>query len=161
IILFTKPFVRGDYISVCDAEGLVDSISILSTRMTTIDNKVIYIPNGQVSSSTIINFSKEDKRIVERKFSVSYSADISKVKSVINDVIAANEKIRHTAPIRVRVWDLDDSAVTFIVRVWAATSDYWDVWYDLAEQVKTAFDENGIIIPFPQMVVHQKDVSDR
>ena len=154
IILFTKPFVKGDYISVCGVEGTVDIISIINTRITTIDNKAVYIPNGQVASSTLINFSKEKKRMVERRFSVSYGADIKQVKQVIQDVVRANEKILADEPVLIRVWDLDDSAVVFIVRVWANTADYWQVWYDLAEDVKYALDENGIEIPFTQITVH-------
>ena len=161
IILFTKPFVKGHYVSVCGVEGTVDAISVMATRITTVDNKVIYIPNGQVSSSTIINYSAEQKRIVERKFSVAYSADLKLAAQVIRDVVAANPKIMHDEPVLVRVSELGESAVTILLRVWVKNSDYWSVLFDLNEDVKAAFDENGIEIPFPQVVVHDADRGER
>lgn len=154
IILFEKPFKVGDYIASNGEEGTVESISILATRILTVDNKVVYIPNGQVSNGKVVNYSEEDLRRVDLNFSISYEDDFAKAKRIIEDLVSAHEfALKEPAP-TVRMLQQADSAIVITTRVWTATANYWDVYFDLTEQVKAAFDKNGITIPYNQITVH-------
>lgn len=157
IILFTKPFSKGDYIVTGGIEGVVEDIKILSTGLKTPDNKVIFIPNGMVSGGTITNYSREGKRRVDLTFGISYESDLKKAVSVIRDVIAAHGLVLHEEEIFVRLSDLADSALVITVRVWTNTANYWTVHFDLIEQVKYAFDKNGIDIPYSKLDVRITD----
>lgn len=154
IILFTKPFSKGDYIVTNGIEGVVEDIKILSTGLKTPDNKVIFIPNGMVSGGTITNYSREEKRRVDLTFGISYESDLKQAVSVIRDVINSHELVLKSEEIFVRLSDLADSALVITVRVWTKTADYWTVHFDLIEQVKNALDENGIEIPYSKLDVH-------
>lgn len=156
IILFTKPFSKGDYIITNGIEGVVDEISILSTSLKTNDNKVIFIPNGMVSEGTITNFSREGKRRVDLVFGISYESDFKAAIDTVKEVISAHNLILQQEGSFVRVSELADSAVKITARVWTKTADYWTVYFDLIEQVKTAFDENGIEIPYSKIDVNIK-----
>lgn len=158
IILFTKPFSKGDYIITNGIEGVVDDIKILSTKLVTFDNKIVYIPNGMVSSGTITNFSHEEYRRVDMKFSISYEQDFSKAIKIIRSVIDSHKLIvsdKGHEPFT-RVSELSASSVDITVRVWTKTPDYWTVYFDMIEQVKTAFDENSIEIPYSKLDVNLK-----
>lgn len=154
IILFTKPFSKGDYIVTNGIEGVVEDIKILSTGLKTPDNKVIFIPNGMVSGGTITNYSREEKRRVDLTFGISYESNLKQAVSVIRDVINSHELVLKSEEIFVRLSDLADSALVITVRVWTKTADYWTVHFDLIEQVKNALDENGIEIPYSKLDVH-------
>lgn len=154
IILFTKPFSKGDYIVTNGIEGVVEDIKILSTGLKTPDNKVIFIPNGMVSGGTITNYSREEKRRVDLTFGISYESDLKQAVNVIRDVINSHELVLKSEEIFVRLSDLADSALVITVRVWTKTADYWTVHFDLIEQVKNALDENGIEIPYSKLDVH-------
>lgn len=154
IILFTKPFSKGDYIVTNGIEGVVEDIKILSTGLKTPDNKVIFIPNGMVSGGTITNYSREEKRRVDLTFGISYESDLKQAVSVIRDVINSHELVLKSEEIFVRLSCLADSALVITVRVWTKTADYWTVHFDLIEQVKNALDENGIEIPYSKLDVH-------
>ena len=154
LILMTKPFAKGDYISTNGNEGTVEDISILSTKLLTIDNKVVFIPNSMVSGSTLVNFSREGKRRVDLVFSVSYKENFDEAKKIIRGVIAEHSLIMVDEDVFVRVSALSASSVDITVRVWTKTADYWTVYFDLIEQVKTAFDKNGIEIPYSKLDVH-------
>lgn len=160
IILFTKPFCKGDYVITNGIEGVVDDIRILSTKLVTLDNKIVYIPNGMVSSGTITNFSREDKRRVDLVFSISYEQDFRKAIDIINGVISAHpltvKEAGAYAPFA-RVSNLGASSVDITMRVWTKTSDYWTVYHDMIENVKTAFDKNGIEIPYSKLDVNIKN----
>ncbi|MCI7767161.1 MAG: mechanosensitive ion channel [Oscillospiraceae bacterium] len=157
LILMTKPFSKGDYISTNGTEGTVEDISILSTKLLTIDNKVIFIPNSMVSGSTLINFSKEEKRRVDLIFNIAYDQDMNEAMKVIRGVIAEHKLILTEEAPFVRVSALSASSVDITVRVWSKTSDYWTVYFDLIEQVKSAFDQNGIEIPYSKLDVNIKE----
>ena len=141
-------------------EGVVDDIRILSTKLVTLDNKIVYIPNGMVSSGTITNFSREDKRRVDLVFSISYEQDFRKAIDIINGVIGAHpltvKEAGAFAPFA-RVSNLGASSVDITMRVWTKTSDYWTVYHDMIENVKTAFDKNGIEIPYSKLDVNIKN----
>ena len=156
MILMFKPFKVGDFISSNGMDGTVKSITMFYTTLVTIDNKVIQLPNGNLSNSNITNYSANEKRRVDINMSVSYSSDIDKVKKVINGVINKHKLILEDEDKFVRLTKHDESALVFTLRVWALTKDYWTVYFDLLEDIKKEFDKNGIEIPFNQLDVHMK-----
>ena len=156
MILIFKPFKVGDFINSNGMEGTVKSITMFYTTLVTVDNKVIQLPNGNLSNSNITNYSANEKRRVDINMSVSYSSDIDKVKKVINDVINKHKLILEDEDKFVRLTKHDESALVFTLRVWALTKDYWTVYFDLLEDIKKEFDKNGIEIPFNQLDVHMK-----
>ena len=160
IILFTKPFEKGHYISCQGVEGTVSRIGIMTTEIKTLDNKVIYIPNGQLSSSTVINYTKENKRRVDLKFSVDYNTDLKKAQAALKKVMADHPLVLHKEEEFARISELADSAIIFTLRAWTNTANYWTVYFDLIEGVKAEFDKQGITIPFPQIVVSKRTDTD-
>lgn len=154
IVLMGKNFRVGDYISINGTEGTVREITIFSTNIISIDNKSIYIPNGTVSNATIINYTMEKTRRIDHVMSISYSNDTKKAISVIFDVIKDNTKILANPEPFVRITAFSASSIDIVVRVWVNSSDYWDVYFDLLEDIKDAFDKNGIVIPYNQLDVH-------
>lgn len=157
MLLLTRPFKVDDYISSMGFEGTVDDIRICTTRLITPDNKVIYIPNGSLSTSTIVNYSEKELRRVDIVFSVAYSVDFDQAKKIIASIIDSHGLVlKEPAPF-VRVTNHADSAVEITARVWTKNSDYWQVKFDLLEAVKKEFDEKGIEIPFNQLDVHVRN----
>lgn len=157
IILFSKPFELGDYVKIDSVEGTVIHINILHTKLTTFDNKAIYIPNGQVSGDKIINYTREANRRLDLTFSISYENDFREAKRIISEIIEAHPMaLKDPAPL-VRVCEFADSSINIAVKVWTKSSDYWPLNFDLLEQVKLKFDENGITIPYNQMEVTFKN----
>ena len=156
MLLIFKPFKVGDYISSNGFEGFVRTITMFYTTIVTVDNKVVQLPNANLSNSNITNFSALDKRRVDINLSVAYDSDIDKVKKIVNSVIEKHEKILKDEPIFVRLTKHDESALVFTLKVWVNTPDYWDVNFDLLENIKKEFDKNHIEIPFNQLDVHMK-----
>lgn len=156
LILIFKPFKVGDYIIVGDKKGTVKSIEILYTRLITIDNKVIMLPNGSLSNSSIVNVGAENTRRIDIEIGIGYSSDIPKAKKLLEEVINKENGILKEKEVLVVVKSLDESCVTLETRAWVNTSDYWNVRFDLLEKYKNIFDENGIEIPFNQLDVHMK-----
>lgn len=157
ILLMSKPFHVGDYVELDTVSGTVRQINILQTKLITFDNKVIYIPNGQVTSAKIINYSAQDSRRLDLSFSISYSEDFEKVKAVIYDIVSKNTlSLLDPSPI-IRVGELQSSTVQIFCRVWVLKDNYWDLNYDLIEQILTAFKKENISIPFNQLDVHIKN----
>ena len=154
MILLFKPFKVGDYIEAAGESGTVSEISVVYTELLTVDNKRITIPNGTLTNSVIENYSSEDLRRVDLTFDTSYKCDVETVKSVISKVIENNPKALKTPEPFVRLSAHNESALTYTVRIWCKTVDYWDVNFDTIENVKKAFDENGIEIPYNQLDVH-------
>ena len=153
IILANKPFIRGDVIGVTGITGIVQSIDLLVTTLKTYDNKVITIPNGTITASVLVNYSREEKRRVDLTFTISYDSDIAKAKDVLLAVAESNSDIfADPAPV-IGVAEHQDSAILLDLKVWCENSRYYDVRYYLEEQVKLAFDEANITIPYPQMDV--------
>ena len=157
LILITRPFKDDDYIDACGYSGTVEDIRICHTKLRTTDNKVIYLPNGKLSTSEIVNYSEKDLRRVDLTFSISYSDDFEKAKKVIEEVWNQNELILKDPAPSVRVSALSASSIDLTAKVWCKNEDYWTVNFDMLEQVKTAFDQNGIQIPFNQLDVHIKN----
>lgn len=157
LILITRPFKVDDYIDACGYSGTVEDIRICHTKLRTTDNKVIYLPNGKLSTSEIVNYSEKDLRRVDLTFSISYSDDFEKAKKVIEEVWNQNELILKDPAPSVRVSAQSASSIDLTAKVWCKNEDYWTVNFDMLEQVKTAFDQNGIQIPFNQLDVHIKN----
>ncbi|MEA5038947.1 MAG: mechanosensitive ion channel family protein [Clostridiaceae bacterium] len=153
-ILTTKPFVTGDYIEVAGQGGTVTQIGFIHTRLNTIENKQIYIPNGTVSSSTITNYSHEDRRQLDINIPVPYDCSLKEARKVIETVVSADERVLETPYIR--TWDLNASAVNIKVRVWCLAKDLWELRSALLENIKIELDEAHISIPFDQLDVHLK-----
>ena len=159
IILFAQPFRCGDYVKIGDDEGTVDMISILYTKLNTIENKAVFIPNSNVSKSSVTNFTAEKKRCLELRFHVSYSEDHRKAMQVIRDVLKAEDNIlKEPAEPLVVMGEHGSSAVVILTRSWVSTEKYWQTKWDVLQKVKEAFDENGIAIPFEQIDVHMKSI---
>lgn len=153
IILF-RPFKVGDFVEAGGVMGVVDEINILTTDMHTPDNKAIIIPNSQIMSGHITNFSAKETRRCDMVFGISYGDDIDQAKKILNDILAADSRcLKDPAP-TVAVSELGDSSVNFVVRPWVKGADYWDVLFDTHEAVKKRFDAEGVSIPFPQRDVH-------
>jgi small conductance mechanosensitive channel len=156
LIILTKPFKKDDYIEDDQTAGKVDKIDLLYTTLITFDNKVITIPNGKLANSTIVNYSGMESRRVDCRFSVSYEDDIGRVKDVLLAVVESDSRIfMEPVPI-IGVAGHGESSVDIDLKVWCSNQDYWDVKYYLEEQVKLAFDESDITIPFPQVEVRLK-----
>ena len=155
IILISKPFKAGDYIETNSCSGYVESISILYTKILTLDNKTVYIPNGSVTGATITNFSEKPERRVDLEFGISYSDDFERARKTIIKTAEKNPLIlRSPIPPFARMASHGESAVMIKTEVWTKTENYWQVKYDMNEQVYAAFREKGIDIPFRQVDVH-------
>ncbi len=158
LIILLKPFVVGDYIidSASGKEGTVADISVFYTRLLTIDNKMINIPNGTLSNATITNVSKMENRRVDLVIGVAYESDLSKVKAVLENIARTDEAVMQDEPIDVFVDELADSSINMGLRVWVKNADYWTTKWRLQERIKNAFDEHNISIPFPQVEINMK-----
>ncbi len=155
MILLFKPFVIGDYIELKTGEtGTVTDISIFYTTLLTVDNRRLVIPNGAVSNASVTNYTAMPQRRVDLEFSVAYDSDAALVKRLILETAAQDPRIQKDPAPFARMTRMDASALVFTFRGWCETGDYWEVYFDLCERVKAAFDANGVAIPFPQMDVH-------
>lgn len=155
IILVFKPFKVGDYIDGPGASGTVKEIQIFHTILATVDNKIIFVPNGSLSSNVVVNYSKQDTRRAEWVIGVEYGEDYEKVKSVIERLISEDERILKDPAPFIALGSLSASSVDIKVRAWAKSSDYWDVYFDFNKKVYETFNKEGIGFPFPQLTVHQ------
>jgi small conductance mechanosensitive channel len=153
LILF-RPMKVGDYVEAAGIAGTVREIRIFATIFSTPDNKIITVPNGAIMGGNIINYSEMPTRRVDMKIGVSYNSDLSKVKQVIGDILASDERVLKDPTPVVAVAELADSSINLLVRPWVNAPDYWAVMWDTTESIKRRFDEEGIEIPFPQMDVH-------
>ncbi len=156
VLLLVKPFKVGDFIATGDISGTVTEIGIFNTKVRTIDNRMIIVPNSTISNATVTNVTELPLRRVDLTFTAAYGDDIAAVKKTLLSVCERHEKILPDPAPFARVSGHKDSAIEYTVRAWCKTEDYWDVYFDLYEQVKAAFDEKGITIPFPQLDVHEK-----
>ena len=154
MLLFSHPFVTGDYIEANGLSGTVQRIDMVHTFLNTPDNRQIVIPNGQLVNQNIVNYSREDKRRVDLTFSIGYEDDPEAAKAVLRTVIE-NHPLALKDPVPfIRVDKRAASSVDLIVRVWCQTADYWDLHYDLLEQGGDALDKAGVNTPYDQMDVH-------
>lgn len=156
LILLVRPFVVGDYIvdEGSGKEGTVTKIDLFYTHLSTVDNKLVIIPNGNLTNSAITNVTAQNKRRVDIEVGISYNANIAEAKKVVENVIAREERVLGEEEVSVFIKELAASQVTVGLRVWTKTEDYWGVYFTLTENIKLAFDEAGIEIPFNQLEVH-------
>ena len=160
IILF-RPFKSGDFIDGGGVSGTVEKIEIFQTQMKTPDNKRVIVPNAQITSNPITNYSAEPIRRVDLVIGISYDADLLLAKKLLEDILKNDERVLAEPEFSIKVGALADSSVNLNVRPWVNSADYWGVYWDTLEKVKLTFDANDIGIPFPQMDVHLfKDQAD-
>lgn len=158
LILILKPFVVGDYIIEDNKgrEGTVKEIQLFYTKLLTVDNKTVIIPNGSLANTSLTNVTAQDKRRVDLSVGISYNADMKKAKALIEELFRTDEDVLQEEGITVFVDSLGDSAVVIGARCWVKKEAYWDVKWRLTESMKLTLDENGIEIPFNQIVVHME-----
>ena len=161
MIAFFHPFKLGHYIEAAGTAGTVLEVEMFNTTLLTPDNKRIMVPNRLVYNDTIVNYSAEEERRVDLVFGIGYGDDIKKARGLIESIMAADERILKDPAASVTVGELADNSVNFNVRPWVKGADYWGVRGDLLENVKLAFDANGISIPFPQRDVHLHQVDSK
>lgn len=154
LILLSKPFIIGDYVMINGEEGTVTKIDIVYTTLVKADNRVIKCPNGEVANNTIINYTNQDGRRVDVKFSIHYDADIEQAKDIVKQVIENSPYTLKDKPNDVVVMLLDESGVNLETRAWVQPKDYWDAYFYLNEHIKTELEKNDIIIPYNQLEVH-------
>ena len=154
MLIMFKPFKLGDFVTVAGVSGTVKEISIFSTVIITGDNQKMIVPNGAITSGTIVNVNANPTRRVDLLVGIGYDDDIKKAKDVLTNILEGDDRIIQNKGLTVAVSELADSSVNFVVRAWVNTPDYWAVKFDLTEQVKLRFDKEGISIPYPQQDVH-------
>ena len=159
LILLLKPFVVGDYIIEDNKgrEGTVKEIQLFYTKLLTVDNKTVIIPNGSLANTSLTNVTAQDKRRLDLSVGISYDADLKKAKQLIENLLCKDEDILQSEGVTVFVDSLGDSAVVIGARGWVQKDAYWTAKWRLTENIKLTFDENGIEIPFNQVVVHMKE----
>lgn len=153
-LLITKPFLVGDYVEAGGNQGTVQSIGLVYTKVNTIDNKCISIPNSDISSARIINYSTEGRRRVDLVFSASYDAPVEAVKNALLEIIQRHPAALEEPEPFVRLSAYRESCIDYTIRVWCSNEDYWTLYYDLLEDAKRAFDENGIEMTYNHLNVH-------
>lgn len=154
LLIVFKPFKKGDFIEGGGTAGIVEEIQLFTTRLLTPDNKLIIVPNSKLMGDNIVNYSAKETRRVDLTFGVSYKDNLQQVKAVLKRIVESDPRILKEPAHTIAVSELADSGVNLVVRVWVKTGDYWNVYFDLVEKVKTTFDAEGISIPFPTQDVN-------
>lgn len=154
MLIIFRPFKQGDFVEVAGVSGVVNEIKIFSTILTTGDNKLVIIPNGQVGAGTITNYSALDQRRVDLVFGVGYDDDLKVARRVLTDICANHPLVLEDPATNIFVLNLGDSSVDFACRPWCKTGDYWKVYGDILETAKVELEAAGLNIPYPQSDVH-------
>ena len=157
LMIIFHPFKVGDFIEAAGIKGTVKEIQIFNTIVNTPDNVRAIIPNAKITDSNILNYTATGTRRVDLVIGVSYEDDLKKAKSIIEGVLASDDRILNDPAPKVAVSELADSSVNFVVRPWVNSADYWDVYFEMTAKIKLALDQNGITIPFPQRDIHIKN----
>ena len=154
LLIIFRPFKVGDLIEAAGVFGVVEAIQIFTTQLKTADNKTVIVPNAKLTDDNIVNWTVKGTRRVDMVMGIGYEDDIDKARSLMADIIAADDRILKEPAAQISVSELADSSVNFVVRPWVKVEDYWGVYFDLTEKIKKSFDDNGISIPYPQRDVH-------
>ena len=154
MLLVSKPFTIGDYVEIGAVSGTVSMIGMSYSTLTTVENKEIYIPNSQLSSATIINYTRLGKRRMEITVSASYQDKAEDVKAALADAVSQFPAIFQDPAPEIRLSGYGDSGVNYLIRAWTTTGDYWNTYYQLLEAILPAFQRRGVSMPYPQMDVH-------
>ncbi len=157
LIMFFRPFKIGDSVEVAGSMGTVGDINLFSTTITPIDNRTIIIPNAKIVADKITNFSKQEQRRLDIVVGISYEDDLKMAKNVLLELLHNNEKIIQDPEPFVGVFNLGESGVDLAIRAWVKTEEYADLRFEVLEEIKLAYDANGISIPYPQMDIHHKN----
>lgn len=155
IILLFKPYKVGDYVDAQGVSGTVKEIQIFHTVLVTPDNKIIYVPNGSLSSGSVTNYSLSQLRRVDWTVGVEYGTEIEKVRQTVLDLIKKDSRILTEPAPFIALSALADSSVNITIRVWVKNEDYWGVFFDMNQNIYEVFNREGISFPFPQVTVHQ------
>lgn len=156
IIILMRPFKLGDYITSNGESGTVEDIKLFYTHIVTVDNKVVYIPNGSLANNVIVNASAKDTRRVDIVMSVAYDTNLDLAKNLISSVCAKNELIMKDPAPFIDINEFAQSSIDLKIRVWCSSSEYWNIYHYLLNEIKNSFDENNIEIPFNQLEVNLK-----
>lgn len=156
LILFFKPFLKGEYIKSNSGEGTVESIHILYTILTTLDNSRIIIPNSQLANAAIINISRNDERRVDLTVSVAYGTSEEKIKKILTEIAEENSNILHDKGYTIRMNKHNSSSLDYVYRVWTKKENYWEVYFSLTEKVAKYFEREGIEIPYQKVDIYNK-----
>ena len=154
MILIYRPYDVGDLIEAVGTLGTVSQQNLVATTVQTLDNQTVIIPNGKIWGGVITNITHQKTRRVDLVFGIGYSDDIDKAERILNEIIASHELVLKSPEAMVKLHNLGESSVDFVVRPWVQTDDYWTVYWDVTREVKRRFDAEGISIPFPQRDVH-------
>jgi small conductance mechanosensitive channel len=154
LMIIFRPFKAGDFIEGAGVAGVVEGVQIFATQLKTPDNKTIIVPNAKMMGDNITNYSAKDTRRVDMVIGVGYGDDLKKVREILEDILAKDDRILEDPAPTIGVLELGDNSVNFAVRPWVKTEDYWGAYFDVTETVKRRFDEEGISIPYPQRDVH-------
>lgn len=157
LLVTLRPIRAGEYASVGAVAGTIEEVHIFSTTLRTSDNKIVVVPNGKIIASEITNFSRQKERRVDITLGVGYNTSIEHIKNVLKTVVMLDPRILHSKGHTIRLSEFAPSSLNFVVRVWTENKHYWDVYYDLMENIKNALDDNHIQMPYPQMDVHLHD----
>lgn len=160
MLIIFRPFKLGDFIEAAGVVGIVEQISIFSTLLRTGDNREVIVPNGQIYSDAITNYSARETRRIDMVFGIGYDDDMLVAKKLMESILDAHELVLQEPAPAVAVSELADSSVNFNVRPWVKSADYWTVRSDLIEQIKLAFDENNISIPYPHITITHDNAND-
>lgn len=155
IILLFKPYKVGDWIEAQGTSGSVSEIQIFHTILTTADNKVVYIPNGSLSSGVVVNYSRKDTRRIEWVIGVDYGEDVNKVERIVREMLEADERVLKDPAPFIALHALASSSVNITIRVWVASTNYWDVYFQMQKRIYEEFNKQGVNFPFPQLTIHQ------
>lgn len=159
IIVVTKPFAIGNYIEAQNVEGVVRSVTLFHTVITTAENKIIYIPNGSLSNNVIINYNSAKTRRVEWLIGVDYEADMDTALALLGELLSTDERILKDPAHFVGIKALSTSSVDLVARAWVKTEDYWDVFFDLNKTIFEEFNKRGIAFPYPQLTISHRNAS--
>ncbi len=154
LILIFKPYRVGDYVAAGGGEGTIEEIGIFTTTLLTLDNRTQILPNAIATSGLIENYSKQGTRRLDLVAGVSYGDDIKKVKGILKEILDNEPRILPEPEPTIGLMEMGDSSINFAFRPWVKVEDYWDLFFELQEKIKTRFDEEGVTIPFPQRDVH-------
>ena len=154
MLIVFRPFKSGDFVEAGGIAGIVENVQVFATVIRTGDNKQITVPNGSIMGGSITNYSAKPTRRIDMVFGIGYDDDIKQAKQILNDVVAADDRVLADPAPTIAVSEFADSSVNFIVRPWVNSADYWPVRFDITENVKLEFDKQGVSIPYPQTDVH-------
>ena len=154
MILFFRPFDIGDSVDAGGVSGVVESMNLVATTIKTFDNKKMIVPNNKIMGDVITNATDVDERRVDLVFGIGYDDDIAQTIALLEEIVSQHPKVLSDPAPNIRLHELADSSVNFIVRPWVKTADYWGVYWDVTHEVKQRFDAENIGIPYPQRDVH-------